>query len=360
MSCASTNTPERILIYRLGSLGDTVVALPALRLVAKVFPNAERWVLTNFSVSSKEAPMSQVLKGMGLVHDFIEYPIGLRNVSQLANLIFQIRTLEPEVLVYMAAPRGRMRAYRDALFFRACGIRRLIGVPYTKEFQKVRRIGNNLYEHEGTRLARCLAELGECRLRDPTSFDLQLKASEISTAQESLEGLPDGRPVLAASIGAKVDVKDWGDAKWKSLFEMLSHKMPGWGLVMLGSADEQERCDRLLQYWAGWSLNLCGNLPVRASAAVLADCKLFVGHDSGPMHLAAAVGLPCVAIFSAQNLPGEWFPFGGQHKILYRLMPCQGCRLAVCNEYQKACIRAITVEEVKNAVIQLATHRQCA
>src|SRR5437667_11523770 len=89
-----SDTPRRrILIYRLGSLGDTVVALPALRLVARAFPDAERWALTNFSVSTKAAPMASVLEGTGLVHGYLEYPAGLRNAAGLSKLRRDIRGL---------------------------------------------------------------------------------------------------------------------------------------------------------------------------------------------------------------------------------------------------------------------------
>ena len=60
--------PQRIVVYRLGSLGDTVVALPCLHRVAQAFPDAERIVLTNFPVSSKAAPLEAILGGSGLVH----------------------------------------------------------------------------------------------------------------------------------------------------------------------------------------------------------------------------------------------------------------------------------------------------
>src|SRR6266550_288875 len=120
---------RRVLIYRLGSLGDTVVALPALRLVASAFPDAERWVLTNFSVSTKAPPLASVLEGTGLVHGYLEYPLGLRNVAGLSKLRRDIRRLSPDTLVYLALPRGQLKAWRDALFFRYCGIKRLIGVP---------------------------------------------------------------------------------------------------------------------------------------------------------------------------------------------------------------------------------------
>jgi ADP-heptose:LPS heptosyltransferase len=55
----------------------------------------------------------------------------------------------------------------------------------------------------------------------------------------------------------------------------------------------------------------------RESAALLARAAAFIGLDSGPMHLAASVGTPVVAIFSTQNPPGAWFPVGRRHRILY-------------------------------------------
>ena len=81
------------------------------------------------------------------------------------------------------------------------------------------------------------------------------------------------------------------------------------------------------------------------------------GHDSGPTHLAAAVDTPCVAIFSSRNYLGEWFPQGTGHRVLYHPIECQGCKLDVCIERQKACINSITVDEVFAAVHEsLETH----
>lgn len=345
---------ERVLIYRLGSLGDTIIALPALRLIAQAFPTAERWVLTNFSVSEKAPPTSEVLEGTGLVHGYIEYPIGLRSPAELLTLRRRLRELRAHTLVYLTGSRGVFCAWRDALFFRSCGIRRLIGVPYTPRLQKPLKLDAGMYEHEAARLARCIRRLGNVSLDDLSLFDLSLTSDEKAIAGAKLSCLGDGRPLIGASIGAKVDVKDWGDDNWAVLLQNISALLPHWGLVLIGSAGEQERAERLLTNWRGVGVNLCGALRVRESAAVLARCKVFVGHDSGPMHLAAAVGTPCVAIFSSRNLPGEWFPCGRAHRVLYRRMSCQGCRLDVCERHQKACIRSITVESVQRAILEAA------
>ena len=330
------------------------MALPALRLVAKAFPDATRWLLTNFSVNAKAPPMASVLEGTGLVHGYVEYPLGMRDVAGLLKLRREIRRFRPDVLVYLAGARGRIKAWRDALFFRACGIRRLVGVPHALDHQGPRRLGGGLYEYEGARLARCLRALGDARFDAPNAFDLALSDTEHQAAIRALGPLADGRPLLMASIGAKVDVKDWGDLNWSELLSRLGTRLREWGLAMLGTADERKRSEALLANWLGTSVNLCGELSVRESAAVLTRARVYMGHDSGPMHLAAAVGTPCVAVFSSRNLPGEWFPYGDQHRVLYHSIFCQGCRLEVCIERDKACIRSITVDQVECSVLELA------
>jgi ADP-heptose:LPS heptosyltransferase len=100
-------------------------------------------------------------------------------------------------------------------------------------------------------------------------------------------------------------------------------------------------------------VNLCGDLTPRESAAVFARAEIFVGHDSGPMHLAAAVQTPCVAIFSARNKPRVWFPYGRQHRVVYHRVECWGCELETCVVEKKRCMTSITVDEVVEQVRDL-------
>jgi heptosyltransferase III len=348
------STSPNVLVYRVGSLGDTVVALPALRLIARAFPDATRTMLTNFSISSKAAPVAEVLENTGLIHDYIEYPINLRNLRTLWTLRKRIRACRADTLIYLAFPRGRLKAMRDAIFFHACGIKNLIGVPYASDQQCILPLGNGMYEYEGARLLRCIASLGRQELDAPGVFDLAFAPAEQAIVKTLLAPLGVA-PILVASIGAKTDVKDWEDNNWRELILRLATMLTGWTLVMIGAPVERERSDALLRLWPGPALNLCGEVRVRVSAAVLSYAKLYIGHDSGPMHLAAAVGTPCVAIFSSQNPPGEWFPFGKNHRVLYHQIDCQGCGLEVCTERNKACIRSITVGEVAASVESLAS-----
>jgi heptosyltransferase III len=337
---------QKVLIYRLGSIGDTVVALPSFRLIAKAFPKAERWLLTNFPYGAKVAPIESVLGPMDLLHGYLKYPIGTRHPQSLYHLVRQIRAWKPEVLVYLAAPRGRIKALRDALFFRACGIGKLIGVPWTEDLQKVRGpLAEGVWEHEASRMGRCIAQLGDVHLDDPTSYDINLspaereEASKISARCQTLNGF------ICTSIGTKAETKDWGKENWKELFSRVSTKWPALGLLLVGSADEYAQSGQVAERWHGPVLNLCGNTP-RETAALMEQALLFIGHDSGPMHLAAAVGTVCIAIFSARDLPGEWYPFGCRHHIIYHRTKCFGCRRVICEEYDKVCIRSVSVDEV--------------
>lgn len=346
---------KRVMIYRLGSLGDTVVALPALRRVATVFPEAQRMMLTNFSVSEKAAQMSSVLEGTGLVDGYLEYPIRLRGPRAIWALWRRIRSYAPDVLVYLAEPRGRWKVLRDLAFFRLCGVRRIVGRPTAYREGRPPRVSEGWYEFKGATLLRRLEDLGTWGPDREGAYRLDLSDAELEAAGELMGARAASRPVLAVSIGAKVDVKDWGDENWACLLSRLNERLGHWTLIMFGSADEFARSEALSAGWSGGSVNLCGKTSVRMSAAVLKRASLYLGHDSGPMHLAAAVGTPCVAIFSARNWPGEWFPQGEAHEVIYHSMPCQGCRLSVCAERDKQCIRSIGVDEVEHAVERVLT-----
>jgi heptosyltransferase-3 len=358
---------RRVLLYRLGSLGDMLVALPALHLVARAFPDAERRLLTNIPVSTKAPPAAAILEGSGLVHGYMRYAVGTRSISELAALWWKIARWRPDVLVYLGPSRGVAAARRDAAFFRACGVHRMVGVPLTEGMQKNfygaatggrdQAMGDGNLEPEAARLVRCIGELGAAgeisdpgRLGDPASWDLELTAAEHAAAAKAIGDPAVGSESIAVSVGTKVQAKDWGKDNWKALLGKIASEFPNRALLLAGAAEESEASEFAADGWraqgGGPVVNLCGKLTPRESAAAIARARLFVGHDSGPMHLAAAVGTPVVAIFAARNIPRQWFPFGSQHRVVYHRVECWGCGLETCTEQQKKCLMSITVDEV--------------
>jgi ADP-heptose:LPS heptosyltransferase len=339
---------RRLLVFRQGSLGDTAVAVPALRLLAERFPEAERRVLTNVPVSGLAPPLAAVLEGTGLIHGTFEYPAGMRDWRTTLALLRHLRAWGPELTVYLNSGVQPLRVRRDALFLRLIGAP-MLGVPRTRDLAKHRRLKPDLWESEGARLARCLASLGDAGADDPARYDLALGARERAAAARVLAPLGN-RPVLAISQGGKFQSKDWGDDNWHGLMVRLADRHAKLAIVAIGAGTEATRAEALLSAWPGRTLNLCGVVDVRVAAAVLERARIYVGHDAGPMHLAAAAGTPCVAIFSARNKPGVWFPQGAQHRVFYRMTDCFDCRLTTCIGEGKRCILPISPGEVAAAV----------
>jgi asparagine synthase (glutamine-hydrolysing) len=307
---------ESILIFRIGSIGDTVIALPCLHKIADSFPNSRRIVVTNAPVSAKAAPLSSVLGTSGLADDFIQFSPSTRNLREILQLRDKIRKTGATTLIYLS-PASLFRTLRDVAFFRCCGIRRIVGAPLSRDLRNCRvDASTGMYEREAERLARCLWRLGSIDLHDRSLWDLRLQAEEIAAAKRFLSPLG-GVCFLAVNTGGKVPRNDWGDEYWIELFELLSLEYSHFAIGMLGSQDERIRSERILSNWQGPKINLCGKLTPRESAAVIQQAALFVGHDSGPMHLAAAVGTPCVAMLGDFNPPKKWHPFGGEHSVIH-------------------------------------------
>jgi heptosyltransferase-3 len=345
---------QRVLLYRLGSLGDTLIALPALHLVARAFPNAQRRLLTNFPVNVKAPPAAAILEHTGLVSGYFRYAVGTRSLRELLALWAQLVLWRPEVLVYLAAARGTEAAKRDALFFRLCGIRRQVGIPLTEDMQSNLPTGPDRdLEPEAGRLVRNLAQLGPADLDDPASWGLHLTEGEHARAAQAISAAGN-LPIIAVSVGTKMQSKDWGRDNWRALLTRIATLYPGHALALCGAPEESKASDFAAADWQTTSgapaINLCGQLTPRESAAVFARARIFLGHDSGPMHLAASVQTPCVAIFAARNLPRVWFPYGRQHRVLYHRVHCAGCDLEVCIAERKKCLTSISVEEVLTEV----------
>jgi len=340
---------RKVLIYRLGSLGDTLVALPCFHLIERMFPGSERVLLTNFPVHAKAPAAAAVLGDSGLVQGYMRYTVGTRHIGELLRLAWQIRRLRPDVLVYLMPVRGQKNVGRDRAFFRLAGVRRVVGLPGSEELKNPLDAASGRFEAEASRLARSLAGLGDARIGDAASWDLRLTAAERERAAAALGALA-GRPLMVCGPGTKMQAKDWGQENWQALLTELHRQYPGYGLALVGAQEDAEVSDYAARNWDGAKVNLCGSLSPRETAAVLEHAAVFLGPDSGPMHLAACVGVPCVIAFSARGLPGVWYPAGAQHEVIYHQTSCYGCDLLTCTAEARRCLTSISIEEMAAAV----------
>jgi ADP-heptose:LPS heptosyltransferase len=338
-----------VLIYRLGSLGDTVVALPCFHLIARAFPNAKRRLLTNFPVHAKAPASAAVLGNSGLVHGYMRYTVGTRNPLELMRLAREIRRFRPDLVVYLMHIRPWNAIRRDRLFFRMAGVSRIVGIAEEQEMKVRFDATTGFFEREAERLSRLVAELGDANPADLANWGLVLSDTEREEAETAMTPLG-GRPLIVCGPGTKMPAKDWGQDKWQALLGRIDAKYPGHGLALVGAKEEFSVAEHAARQWKSPWVNLCGNLAPRATAAMLAHARIFLGPDSGPMHLAASVGAPCVIPFSAASPPGIWFPPGIKHQIVYHRPSCCGCYLEKCNVDGHPCLGSISVSEMESAV----------
>ena len=197
---------KRVMVYRIGSMGDTLAVLPAFHLVRRAFPAAHITLLTNIPVNAKAAPMASILGCGYFFDDTLAYPTSLRDAGKLLALRKLIRAGQYDCIVYLAEPKGGfLTSIRDYVFFRSCGIRRVIGVPFSRRtLRPVRNPGSELFMSETARVLECVRVLGEADVNDEQWWDLRLDAAETGEADAVLRRHGITSPFLAASVGTKV------------------------------------------------------------------------------------------------------------------------------------------------------------
>ncbi len=323
---------ETVLVLQIGSLGDTVISLPCYREIARRHPAAERYLLTNYPIGSKMVQAEAILRPTGMIAGCIEYPMPLRSVRRMVELYRRIVALKPAVLYYLIPEVRSTNLLRHFAFFKLCGIPRIEGLPWSRDQRFSRELPpGGMWESEARRLLRTLGVTAG----PPADADRDLCLTEAERARAAalLDEWQGAGSFVAISVGGKVPINNWGDENWRVVLERLSRRRPDLGMVFVGSADERPRNDALAASWQGPSLNTCGQLTPRETAAMIARASAFLGHDTGTLHLAAAVDTPVVGIFSARNEPGIWYSDRSRDVFFFNAVACTGCRhvqLAEC------------------------------
>jgi ADP-heptose:LPS heptosyltransferase len=291
-----------------------------------------------------------ILDGSGLIDDYIVYPVGSPLV--MARLLLQLRSRKFDILVYLIrANVDDRRIQRDKLFFRLAGIKRCIGM---QEFCKppINRPGMPMaaIQHiADALLARFRADGLKTPIAGQGRVDIGIGEREQDNVKRWLWGLPDdgGRRWLAIGPGSKMPCKIWPSERYLAVAKYLVSENDLWPVIFGGPGDRYIG-ERLLQE-LGRGYVAAGVLGVRDSMAAMERCLLFLGNDTGTMHMAAACGVRCVAIFSSRDIPGLWYPYGNGHVVLRTQVSCEGCMLEECVERKMKCILSISVQQVIEA-----------
>ncbi|MDB5290516.1 MAG: heptosyltransferase family protein [Phycisphaerales bacterium] len=354
---------KSILIFRIGSLGDTLMTLPALWAVREQFPAARITLLCDQHVGKSYVLAPDVLAGCGAIDDFITYPVGGRKMARLlklASLVLELRRRHYDLLVYLApTQRGPHQVGRDRRFFRAAGIRRTAGMGHFPQYPT---------KTPGVPLAQTLPEadlllsrLAPDGIRIPApgegKLDLSLGEPEEREVARWLTGLPadGGRIWVGVGPGAKTRVNLWPAERYQKVVAGLIERFDVWPVVF-GGPEDKDVGDRLVAAW-GRGVNASGALGLRASVAALRRCRLFLGNNTGTMHMAVVAGAPCVATTSSREPPGLWYPYGKGHRVFRTPIECEGCYLKECIERGMECTMRIDADEVLAACCDVLAER---
>ncbi|MBI1923413.1 glycosyltransferase family 9 protein [Candidatus Poribacteria bacterium] len=355
----TTMPVDTILIFRTGQLGDTICALPAMRAVRAAHPDVKMVLLTDRHPGCKYVLSQEILAPAGIFDEILTYIPGALNLRTARELIAKLRPYQFDLLVYLVdSRRATVRnLLRDMLFFKIAGIRRAVGFrkdivyPFRRAQSTVRQ-----FNQESVRFLRMLRDAGiPCSLEP--QFNLPIRENERCVVDSLWKqaAIPVDRFAVAVAPGSKMPAKRWPLERFCDVAITLVREYNAF-LIILGGAEDAQAGNKIVQCISPYAVNWAGLTSIMESAAVLQRCHLYLGNDTGTMHLAAAVGIPCVAIFSARDIPGLWYPYGEQHTVLRKDVPCQYCMLVECVKYQMRCLKEIRVDEVVAACSKYLPH----
>ncbi len=331
-----TASVDSILVIRLDRIGDFVVSVPAIRYLKKIFPASRITALVNPDI----VPLAKLVPE---INEAIAYR-GFRDAVRkfrpkkfvlVIDLLLDY-PLKPALLARSIKPRitagfdieARGRLFTIAVF----------------PTEKKQLMSEHLLD-----LSRCLAQLTGKKEEDIPKEDpvWVLDPREKSFAQGYYQqiGIQAQDCVIGIAPGAKFPSQCWKETGFAQLADRLAVKYKA-KIVIISSDAEKERVDKIIAIMKDKPAVVAG-LPLDKLAAIISRMKVLVCNNSGPMHLAAALGVATVSAMGP-TVPYLWWPQGNKHIVIRRDLFCSPCDLAVCRRHE--CLESISADEMAQAV----------
>lgn len=338
-------TPERssrILVIRPGGIGDMILLLPAISALTKHFPSAQ------IDIVCERRNMAVIeltdIKARCIAYD--SHPL------KLVNILCKTK--------YDIAVDSEQFHHFSAVFAALSGADVRIGFNINP-----RR--NGLYTHlipyspdgyEGREFFRMLKPLG---ITSETSSpgSTSCKAPSSSTLDKALldrlSNMKTQSKLIVLHAGGSIKRKLWPESKATDLISRLINSYKA-SIIILGGNKDRERCSSIYSSFADSPnvVNIMGELNLAQCAELIAMSGMFIGPDSGLLHLAISLNRPTIAIFGPSD-HRKWGIEDKAHKIVRKHLPCAPCCIfgysKPCTHYQ--CIEDISVEEVAQAAEEL-------
>jgi lipopolysaccharide heptosyltransferase I len=337
--------PHEILVVRLTSLGDVLMSLPAVKALKEGSPGTRiSWLV--------EGSIAELLSCQGFVDHVVRFPrdlimkslkggSGLETLRLLSGFFKKLRAIKYDVLIDF---HGLLKS---ALLDYAARAEKKIG--FARTFAREgswlaydeRVDGADAHLHKVERNMLLVRHLGI----NGTVPRVELVAppSAENYVNDLLTEHAIRPPIIAlfpfCSKGSAF--KRWDLARYAELLRRMKESIPATVLILWGPGEEEEA--RQLRDMAGAGVVLPADLGVAQLCAVLKRADMYVGGDTGVMHLAAFSGIPVVAIFGPTD-PKVNAPYGPEHTVVRKELPCSPCRDKNCKE--RTCLTSIAPDEV--------------
>lgn len=345
---SSVPSNKRILLIKPSSLGDIVHTLPVVSAIKAQWPGSHMTWL----VKRQWAGLVERVEGIDRV--WLVDPT-------VASWVMQSQALRAERFDLAIDLQG---------LFRTGVLARLSGAPMRIGFANGREGSPWFYTHRVSvpdsdihavdRYLLLAAALGISLPRQPR-FAFRMLDEDLTDVRELFRhhGCSIDKPWIAMNVGARWLTKRWPLTFFAAVADQLyeSHRAP---VVIIGGADDQLDAGRLQSLMKRPCINLSGEVPLRCLPALLTKATVMITNDSGPMHIAAACGVPVVAMFGPTSATRTG-PYGTGHHVLTGQTSCSPCFSRVCrHDPEMECLTRITPAHVMNVVQPLlSTHIPC-
>lgn len=276
----------RILVIRGGAIGDFILTLPAIRLLRENFPAAHLEILGYRHIIA-------LAEGRG-------YADGVRSIeyAPMAGFFVPRSELAPDLAEYFASFQQVISYLFDPDGFFEANLRRAGVKNLLPAYAKL-----DDSSHAAQQLARPLQSL---------ALFLEDHAATVHPGPEDRAFADtflgaDDAPLIAVHPGSGSPRKCWPLENWRALGAWLLARKPQPRVLLIGGEADHAQIDTLAAAWRDRPVRLARDLPLPHLAALLARCRLYLGHDTGISHLAAAAGAPSLLLFGPTD-PAIWAP----------------------------------------------------
>jgi len=348
---------KKILVLKFRHIGDVLLIVPTIRALKETFPDASVSVAVN-------AGTEEVLAGLELIDELIIFDRSVKKLPALKKLsretgfILDMRRRNFDMTVDLTS------GDRAAILSFLSGARyRLANDPGTRGFWGKRFLYTHIAridssKHMVLQNLDVVNQFGISADNRDVDFFISDEVKEKVRRLFKEKGIKKDDRVVHIHPVSRWMFKCWDDAYMAEVIDWMCRKGMKVVLTCAPEKHERERLDTILSLLpeetrsSGNIVNISGRTTIKELAAISDAADIFFGVDSAPMHIAAAVKTPVVALFGPTG-ESTWGPYGDKHIILSKNMPCKPCRKGMCEGINlRECMSAIKPEDVKNAISQ--------